>query len=103
MGVKVMEKPTFNAEQLVSSSAASKHFGELRRKAKSNPLFITDNGNIDSVLMDYSYFEKMYCRIIELEKWKEEKILVERIEKLEKNPSSAVSWSSIRRSVKEDE
>jgi hypothetical protein len=63
-----------------------------------NPIFISDNGNIDTVLLDYDYFEKMYQRISELEELEETRILSERIERLDKNPELAVDWNDVRRS-----
>ncbi|MBU7318232.1 antitoxin VbhA family protein [Paenibacillus oleatilyticus] len=41
-------KPTFHVDQLVSSSEASKKFGEVRKKAKSLPKYITENRNVDT-------------------------------------------------------
>lgn len=96
MGV-VMTKPNITKDQLVKSSEASKRFGTIRRRAKDEPLYITDNGNIDSVLLGYEYFEKMYKRLMELEEKEEERILSNRIEDIEKNPTTAVSWRNIRR------
>lgn len=100
MGANVMEKPTFNKEQLIAASVAAKQFGELRKKAQRLPQFITDNGNVDTVVMSYDYFEQMYQRLIELEEHEEARILTERIEHLEKDPSSGVPWRSIRRTGK---
>lgn len=92
-----MEKPTFSKDQIISSSDVAKKFGEARRKAKSNPIFITEKGNIDTVLLDYDYFEQMYSRLIELEKIAEEQILLDRIERLEKHPERAISWRKKRK------
>ncbi|MFZ5639510.1 MAG: type II toxin-antitoxin system Phd/YefM family antitoxin [Bacillota bacterium] len=98
MSVTTMKKqPTFTREQLVPASVASKQFGELRKKAKILPQFITDNGNIETVVIGYEYFEKMYQRLIELEEQEEAMILTKRIEQLEKNPALAIPWKSIRR------
>lgn len=96
MGV-IMTKPSITKEQIVKSSEASKRFGQIRKKAKDAPLYITDNGSIDSVLLGYEYFEKMYGRLVELEEREEERMLSKRISDLEDNPSSAVSWRDIRR------
>jgi PHD/YefM family antitoxin component YafN of YafNO toxin-antitoxin module len=94
----VMEKPKITNDQLIKASEASKHFGSLRKKAKINPMFITENGNIDSVIIDYAYYEQMYQRLAELEIKEEESMLLERINRLEKNPETSVSWNNIRRS-----
>ncbi|MDR6552544.1 hypothetical protein [Paenibacillus qinlingensis] len=55
-----MAKPTFTADQLVSSSVPSKKFGELRKKAKQQPQFITENGAVDTVLVGYEYYEQLF-------------------------------------------
>ena len=94
----MFEKPTFNTDQIISSSDAAKKFGELRKKAKTLPQFITDNGTVDTVVMDYEYYEKMYIRLQELEEIEETAILTKRMERLESNPSASVAWKSVRRS-----
>jgi PHD/YefM family antitoxin component YafN of YafNO toxin-antitoxin module len=98
MIIMATHKPSFHVDQLVSSSDASKKFGELRKRAKLEPQFITENGSVDTVLVGYDYFEKMYQRLKELEEREEEQILTERIARLEADPESAVSWKAIRRS-----
>lgn len=98
MSVNTMEKePTFTKEQLITASKASKNFGELRKRAQASPMFVTDNGDIDTVVVGYKYFADMYQRLSELEELEEARILVQRIEELERNPSLGVSWRSVRR------
>jgi len=99
----VMDKPTFNKDQLITSSEASKRFGDLRKKAKNEPQFITENGNVETVVLDYCYFESLYIRLMELEQKEEEGILVERITRLENNPEIGVPWRFIRRSGNKNE
>jgi PHD/YefM family antitoxin component YafN of YafNO toxin-antitoxin module len=94
----VMDKPVITRDQMVKASEASKRFGTLRKKAKDLPQFITENGIIDSVLMDYDYYERLYQRLVELEEKEEARILSERIERLDQDPSLAVSWKEVRRS-----
>lgn len=96
MGI-IMKKPTFNADQLVPASTAAKTFGAIRKRAKVLPQFITDNGEVDTVVLEYKYFEEMYGRLQELEEQEEERILLERIKRSEEDPSAAVSWRSVRR------
>lgn len=98
MSVNTLEKPTFTKEQLITASLASKQFGELRKRAKIHPMFITDNGEVDTVVVGYEYFEQMFQRLKELEQQEEARILTERIERLEKDPSLGVPWRSVRRS-----
>ncbi|HBM81115.1 MAG: type II toxin-antitoxin system Phd/YefM family antitoxin [Clostridiales bacterium] len=100
MDVSAMEKPNITKDQIVKSSVASKKFGKFRKLAKERPIYISDNGNIDTVLISYDYFEKMYQRLYELEEKEEEMILSHRIEELKNNPEAAVSWKDIRRDGK---
>lgn len=93
-----MQKPTFNADQIIPASKASKTFGKVRKDAKVLPQAIMDNGKIDSVILDYKYYEELYLRIQELEEKEESRILEERINRLEKDPQSAISWKDIKRS-----
>ncbi|MEX1030092.1 MAG: hypothetical protein WDZ91_08640 [Paenibacillaceae bacterium] len=90
-------KPTFTADQLVSSSVASKKFGELRNKAKQLPQFITENGTVDTVLIGYSYYEQLFERLSQLEEQEEIRMLNERIDRLDKDSTSTKSWDEIRR------
>lgn len=103
MNARTLGKPAFTKDQLITASAAAKNFGDLRKKAKSLPLFITDNGNVDTVLLSYEYYEQMYQRLVELEEREEAKVLGERIEQLERDPSIAVPWRSVRRSGRKNE
>ncbi|KJS18404.1 MAG: hypothetical protein VR69_00845 [Peptococcaceae bacterium BRH_c4b] len=99
MEVKALEKPKFDVDQMISASHASKNFGEIRKRAKIVPQLITDNGTADTILMGYEYYELLYQRLMELEEKEEARILEERIERLEKDPSVAVSWREVRREV----
>ncbi|SDO03364.1 Antitoxin Phd_YefM, type II toxin-antitoxin system [Paenibacillus sp. yr247] len=92
-----MTKLTFTADQLVSSTIASKKFGELRKKAKDLPQFITENGAVDTVLVGYPYFEQMFERLTELEEKEEERILNERIDRINQEPNTILIWKEIRR------
>lgn len=94
MGVK----PSFEVGQMITASVVSKNFGEIRKKAKKFPLLITDNGTPDTIIMEYKYYESLFERLAELEEKEEARILEERIERLEKDPSAAIPWRSIRRS-----
>ncbi|RED65436.1 type II toxin-antitoxin system prevent-host-death family antitoxin [Cohnella phaseoli] len=98
--VKTITKPTLTVDQLITSSEAAKKFGDLRKKAKELPQFITDNGTVDSVLISYELFEQMYERLTQLEDEEEHRLLLQRIERNEQNPAAAKSWRDIRRSPK---
>src|SRR4051812_22852059 len=68
-----MDKPTFTADQLISASVAAKSFGSLRKKAKKVPQFITENGVVGEVLLDYQYYEELYGRLRKLEQLEEKR------------------------------
>lgn len=58
-----MNKPHFNVEQVNSATYASKRFGEIRKKAKKLPQFISENNNVDTVVLDYKAYEEMYTEL----------------------------------------
>lgn len=83
---------------MVKSSDAAKHFGEIRKHAKDQPILIMDNGSWDTVILGYKQYEKLFQRVVELEERYEASILEARFERLEKHPESAVAWRSVKRS-----
>lgn len=95
---RTMEKPSFTQDQMVKSSDAVKHFGEIRKHAKEQPILIMDNGRWDTVLLGYTQYEKLYQRLVELEERYEASVLESRIERLERQPESAVPWRRVKRS-----
>ncbi|WP_039242732.1 type II toxin-antitoxin system Phd/YefM family antitoxin [Clostridium botulinum] len=98
MNTVMLDKPIITKDKIVKSSQAAKQFGTIKKRAKDEPLFISDNGNIDTVLVGYDYFEKMYKRLMELEEKEGQRILLERVSDIEENPASTVSWRDVRRS-----
>ncbi|MFB5676347.1 hypothetical protein ACE3NQ_08095 [Paenibacillus terreus] len=93
-------KPTFNVDQMITSSEASKKFGELRKRAQQLPQYITENGSVETVVIGYKMFEQLYDRLTQLEEKEEERILLERIESLDVNPAATKSWKETRRTSK---
>jgi hypothetical protein len=93
-----MDKPSFTQDQMVKSSDAVKHFGEIRKHAKEQPILIMDNGRWDTVLLGYTQYEILYQRLLELEERYEASVLESRIERLESHPESAVPWRRVQRS-----
>jgi len=91
----LMERPTFNKEQIVSATDAAKYFGKYRKKAKEIPQFISDNNKIDSVLIDYDLYEKMYIRLMELEEYKWEQEILRRIQDSKENPQNSRSLREV--------
>ena len=94
MNIKIIEKPSFSVDQMVNASTASKRFGEIRKRAKEHPLLITEKGIPDTIIMGYQIYEDLFQLLDEYET----KLLEKRIGELEKDPSRAVPWKSIRRS-----
>lgn len=97
----MLERLFIATDQMVSATDVSKKFKEIRQKAKAEPQYILDRGNIDSVLVDFTQFEKMVLRLQELE----EEILIlnvaDRLEEYERNPSAGILWEQIRRTKNE--
>lgn len=66
-------KLAFSKDRVVSATQASKNFGECRRRAKREPLFVTDrNASIETVIVDYDEFEAM---AVELEQLRLQRLL----------------------------
>ena len=60
-------KLAFSKDRVVSATQASKNFGECRRRAKREPLFVTDrNASIETVIVDYDEFEAMAVELEQL-------------------------------------
>lgn len=69
--VAVMEnKLVFGRDQVVTSTQASKNFGDMRRRARTEPQFVSDrNDGIDTVIVSFDTFEAM---AVELQQLREE-------------------------------
>jgi hypothetical protein len=88
-----MTRVLFGRDQLVGTATISRHFSKIKTLAKIKPLFITDNGEVDMVLLSYDAYEQLYNRLIELE----EEVLESRAEEAKREPESLVDWRSIQR------
>lgn len=65
-------KLVFGREQVLTSTQASKNFGEIRRRARKEPQFVSDrNDGIDTVIVGFDEFEAM---AVELQQLKEERL-----------------------------
>jgi PHD/YefM family antitoxin component YafN of YafNO toxin-antitoxin module len=84
----------FGRDQLVNTATISRHFSKVKLLAKVKPLFITDNGVVDLVMLNYETYEQMYNRLRELE----EEVLEYRAEEAEREPESSVDFDKVRRS-----
>ncbi|MBO1000846.1 type II toxin-antitoxin system Phd/YefM family antitoxin [Bacillus sp. SD075] len=103
-----MDKPAFTIDQIIKASDLVRKFSEIRKKAKDTPYFITDNGNVETVLLSYDKYEELYQTFLmfkEMEKRMEEleqQITDYRMERSEKNPDELIDWRSIRRTANKD-
>jgi PHD/YefM family antitoxin component YafN of YafNO toxin-antitoxin module len=84
----------FGRDQLVNTATISRQFSKVKLLAKEKPLFITDNGNVESVLMSFEAYEQMYNRLHQLE----EEVVNYRAEEAAREPEALVEWQSVRRS-----
>ena len=66
-------------DQIVTSTQASKNFGEVRRRARVRPQFVSGRSGIDTVVVSYESYEAM-C--LELERRREEDLLRAAAERL---------------------
>jgi prevent-host-death family protein len=90
----IVDKPVFSRDQLMSTRDAARKFGMMKKAAKEKPIFITDNGEVEFVLLDIEAYEEMYQRLSELES----EVLEYRAEEAEREPETLVEWRSVRRS-----
>ena len=66
------KKLVFSRSQVLTSTQASKNFGEARRRAHGEPQFVSDrNDGIDTVIVSFDEFEAM---AVELEELREERL-----------------------------
>lgn len=91
MGVDSMQKPRFNKDQMVSSTQASKRFSEVRKKAKSEPIFILDHNEVDSIILSYDEFEQMHDELITLRETVQDYQTAERLREAEANNDQSIS------------
>jgi hypothetical protein len=90
-----MNKPNFNVDQVTSASNAAKRFGEIRKKAKQLPQFISENNKVDSVVLDYMEYEKMYVELEVLRELAWEYEVMWRIQKADANSHDSNSLKDI--------
>lgn len=102
---KIVEQPTrsankadilFGRDQIVNTATISRQFSKVKLLAKVKPIFITDNGNVDSVLLSYEAYEQLINRINELES----EVLDNRSIEAQANPETRVDFNEVRRSSK---
>ena len=81
------KKLVFGRDQVVTSTQASKNFGEVRRRARRGPLYVSDrNDGIDTVIIGFDEFEAM---AVELQQLREERLYAlaaARVAEIDANP-----------------
>ena len=81
------KKLVFGRDQVVTSTQASKNFGEARRRARRGPLYVSDrNDGIDTVIVGFDEFEEM---AVELQQLREERLYAlatARVAEIDANP-----------------
>lgn len=84
----VGDKIAFGRDQVISSTQASKNFGEVRRRAKKTPLFVTDkNASIDTVIIGYDEFEEMAVELDRLRQQVVYAVVAERVAEADADPA----------------
>ncbi|MEG1830341.1 MAG: hypothetical protein RR204_00840 [Raoultibacter sp.] len=87
--MKAMQKPTFDRDQIVPATTASKKFAAVRQKAKLMPQFISDHNEISTVVLDYTAYEKMFIELNLLREQQFYSTAANRIKEGDQNPSRA--------------
>lgn len=95
MAVDAMNKPHFNADQIIPASIASRRFGEVRKNAKNLPQFISENNRIDSVILDYQYYEAMYQELEALREFTWEVTIEQRLKQADAIPDIRYSLEEV--------
>ena len=79
MSPRVLEKPVFTKDQVVSATEASKSLSTIRKRAKRAPQFIADHNDIDTVIIDYAAYEEMFGALQYLRELELDRIATDRI------------------------
>ena len=87
MNTITASKPCFSRDQIVSATTVSKKFSEIRKRAKSTPLFVSDRNEIDTVILDYQAYEDMYMELEYLREQRFYEAVAERIAKGDADPA----------------
>lgn len=89
-------KLAFSRDRIISATQASKNFGECRRRAKHEPLFVTDrNASVDTVILDYDEFEAMAVELEQLRLANFYANATSRLAELDADPSTGIPFRSI--------
>lgn len=91
----MVDKPRFTRDQIVPASKASKSFGKVRKNAKILPQFISQNNKIDSVVLDYEQYEKLFEELETLREMSWEFDIANRLKKADSTPNVRYSIQEV--------
>lgn len=81
------KKLVFGRDQVVTSTQASKNFGEVRRRARRGPLYVSDrNDGIDTVIIGFDEFEEMAVELHQLREERLYALAAARVAEIDANP-----------------
>ncbi len=92
-----MDKPVFSKDQMISATEIARNFKLVKQKARKAPLAILERNELSSVLMNYDQYEKIFEYVRVLEEQIIELKALQGLAEIEKDPSCAIPWKSIRR------
>lgn len=83
-------KPSITSDQITPVSKVARNFSYLRKAAKEKPQYISVHGRIDSVMLDYREYERLYQEIKYCKElfWKFE--IINRVSELNAAPEKLV-------------
>lgn len=58
-------EPSLKPSQLVSTSEVNKEFSKIKKQARSNPIFVSNKNQIDTVILSYDDYLAMYNLALE--------------------------------------
>ena len=92
---EVLIKPKFGSDQLISASEAVRSFSALRKLAKNDPIGILENNKLDSVVLSYEHYERLYSHVQNLEEQLYLALLNERVRKADAGESRTISLEEV--------
>jgi PHD/YefM family antitoxin component YafN of YafNO toxin-antitoxin module len=95
-GLAVKEKDSgldVNTSRLVPSTDFQRHFAEHKGRADQYPLFVIEHNEPKYVFLSFEHYKQLLDQLAE----SEEEVLASRLDALERDPSTGIPWSKIRR------
>lgn len=88
-------KPNFNVDQVIPASIASRRLGEIRKNAKQLPQFISENNKIDSVILGYEQYEKMFMDLEHFRNLAWELTIAQRLKQADAHPDKRYTLEDV--------